>query len=254
MLTNMNESNRKAFENVTIYSSKFSQEKMNEIRRFQWRTFKNGTLKRGFFRAVSLMGDSGLSDPKKIIKWKQLKIEMSRIFSSAKITLNGNEAEKIVLPLEPNITALFSKSRDYNHLVNIWRLWRDNSGKKFRHLYPEFIELSNEATREYGFKDYGEYLRSNFETNNLDEQFDVIYTKIEKLYRLLHSYTKKKLIEMYPGRIDDHIGPLPSHVFGDNWAQQWHNIFEDIKPYKNKPLLDVTNSMLEKVMIYFSKD
>jgi hypothetical protein len=38
-------------------------------------------------------------------------------------------------------------------------------------------------------------------------------------------------------------------VFGDMWAQQWHNIFEDIKPYKNKPLLDVTKTMAAKVNV-----
>jgi hypothetical protein len=38
---------------------------------------------------------------------------------------------------------------------------------------------------------------------------------------------------------------------GDLWAQQWHNIFEDIKPFKNKPLLDVTSNMIAKVLIDF---
>jgi hypothetical protein len=224
---------------------------MNQIRQFDWRSFKYEPLRRGFFRAVSLMGDSGLADPKKLLKWKQLKIEMTRIFTTAKVYLtqvnSRGEEENIVLPLDPNITTVFQNSRDYTYITHLWKVWRDNSGKKFRHIYPEFIDLSNEATREYGFKDYGEYLRSNFETENLDEQFDAIYEKIEGFYRLLHSYVKHKLKDMYPMRIDEHIGPLPAHVFGDMWAQQWHNIFEDVKPYKNKPLLEVTQNMLAKV-------
>jgi hypothetical protein len=77
--------------------------------------------------------------------------------------------------------------------------------------------------------------------------FDKIYLEIEDLYRLLHAYVKKKLVNMYPDKLKLDTGPLPAHVFGDLWAQQWHNIFEEIKPFKNKPILDITPNMKAKV-------
>jgi peptidyl-dipeptidase A len=81
----------------------------------------------------------------------------------------------------------------------------------------------------------------------LAQQLESIFGQLEPLYRLLHAYVKSKLAQIYPHRISNEIGPLPAHVLGDMWAQQWHNIFEDVKPYKNKPLLDVTDTMLAKV-------
>ena len=102
--------------------------------------------------------------------------------------------------------------------------------------------------REYGFKDYGEYSRSNFELTDLAEQLEAIFERIQPLYKLLHAYVKRKLADLYPKRISERVGPLPAHVLGDMWAQQWHNIFEDIKPYKNKPLLDVTDNMIARVL------
>lgn len=82
---------------------------------------------------------------------------------------------------------------------------------------------------------------------DLAEQLDAIFERLKPLYRLLHAYVRRKLTDLYPNYITEKIGPLPAHLLGDMWAQQWHNIFEDIKPYKNKPLLDVTDNMLAKV-------
>ena len=132
-----------------MMSASFSKNKMDEIRKFKWRSFKSEELKRGFLRAISLLGDSGISDPVKLLNWKKTKSEMNRMFSTAKIQLNSS----FQIPLEPNISDIFLKSRDYDHLADIWKMWRDSSGKKYSKLYPEFIKLSNEATKEYGILD-----------------------------------------------------------------------------------------------------
>jgi hypothetical protein len=218
---------------------------MDQLRTFNWRAFNNSELKRSFLRAIALIGDSGLSDPQKVYKWKRIKTEMSRIFALAKIKLNNTSNASI--PLEPNITHLFQNIKDYNELANIWKLWSDASGKKYRHLYIDYVQLSNEATKDYGFKDYGEFTRASFETPDFAQKLDDLYFDLKKLYVLLHAYVKKRLSEMYPERIREELKELPAHLFGDLWAQQWHNIFEDIKPYKNKPLLDVTQNMINKV-------
>lgn len=34
---------------------------------------------------------------------------------------------------------------------------------------------------------------------------------------------------------------------GNMWAQQWNNIYDMMIPYPNKPNLDVTNAMNQKV-------
>lgn len=224
-----------------MLSTNFSQIKMKELKKFDWRSFKNANLKRAFLRAVIVIGDSGISEVSKIQRWKQLKTDMSTMFTTSKVVFNNE-----TLSLEPNITSLFNSNRNYTHLSTIWKLWRDNSGKKIGKLYPEYINLSNEAVHDYDFKDYGEYSRTSFELPDLPEQLDAIYLKLEGLYKLLHSYVRHKLGQIYD--LKESTGLLPAHILGDMWAQQWHNIFEDIKPYKNKTLLDVTPKMKEKNM------
>ncbi len=200
---------------------------MNELRKFDWRKFKDEELKRSFMRAITLLGDSGISNLEKLEKWKRIKTDMNRLFSTAKIILNNQ-----TLPLDPNISALFQQSNDYNLLTHLWTLWRDASGKKISKLYPDYVVLSNEAVKEYGYSDFGEYVRSSFEVDDLTDQFDEIYSEIEEIYRLLHAYVKKKLANVYSDHIREDVGALPAHLMGDMWAQQWHNIYDVSKILK----------------------
>lgn len=228
-------------------TSIFSQKKMRELSRFKWREFKDERLKRSFHRAIILMGDSGIQDIDRIYKLKDIKNTMIKTFSNAKVRLNNT-----LVPLDPNIVEIFEQSRDYDQLAQVWSKWRDASGKKYERDYPNYVKLSNEATSEYGFKDYGDYSRSSFEVTDLNKNFDDVYREIEKLYKLLHAYTKRELLKIYPDELDANKSVLPAHLLGDMWAQQWHNIFEDIKPYKNKLLLDITPKMKAKVRTLIS--
>lgn len=222
-----------------MLSANFSREKISELKNFDWRSFKDENLKRAFLRAVIVIGDSGIPEGSKVLRWKQIKSDMNTMYTTSKITLKNKN-----ISLDPNITGIFQSSRNYSHLSTIWKLWRDHSGKKIRPLFPEYIELSNYAVEDYDFSDYGEYSRSSFEMDDFPDQLDKIYSKIEPLYKLLHSYVRYKLRDIY--NLSENEGVLPAHVLGDLWAQQWHNIFEDIKPYKNNSLLDVTPRMNEK--------
>jgi hypothetical protein len=63
----------------------FSQKKMKELSRFNWREFRNASLKRSFHRAIILMGDSGIQDIDNLYKLKEIKNNMVKTFSTAKV-------------------------------------------------------------------------------------------------------------------------------------------------------------------------
>lgn len=41
-----------------------------------------------------------------------------------------------------------ANSRDYNTLLRAWKGWRDETGKKIRTQYAEYVQLNNEGVRE----------------------------------------------------------------------------------------------------------
>jgi peptidyl-dipeptidase A len=49
--------------------------------------------------------------------------------------------------LDPEISAIMTKSEDYNELKWAWEQWRDNSGKKMRSEYKKYVELVNKAAK-----------------------------------------------------------------------------------------------------------
>lgn len=41
-----------------------------------------------------------------------------------------------------------ANSRDYDTLLRAWKGWRDETGKKIRTQYAEYVQLNNEGVRE----------------------------------------------------------------------------------------------------------
>ena len=41
-------------------------------------------------------------------------------------------------------------------------------------------------------------------------------------------------------------GPIPAHLLGNMWGQTWGNIADIVKPYPNKPSIDVTDEMVKQ--------
>ena len=45
---------------------------------------------------------------------------------------------------------IMATSTDYDKLTNVWKGWRDATGKKMKDTYASFVNLSNTAIRELG--------------------------------------------------------------------------------------------------------
>ena len=46
-------------------------------------------------------------------------------------------------------------------------------------------------------------------------------------------------------KVPDH-GPIPAHLLGNMWAQEWNNIYDLVEPYKGQPSLDVSKKLKAK--------
>lgn len=66
---------------------------------------------------------------------------------------------------------------------------------------------------------------------------------ITPLYKHLFTYVRSKLIERYDDRLRED-GPLPAHVLGDMWAQNWESLFELVQPFPASRKFDVTLDMM----------
>src|SRR5262249_40056203 len=56
-----------------------------------------------------------------------------------------------------------------------------------------------------------------------------LWDQVRPLYLALHAYVRLKLHEKY-GDIVPQAGPIPAHLLGNIWAQDWSNIYPIVKP------------------------
>ncbi len=135
-----------------------------------------------------------------------------------------------------NLDALsqtLAESRKYDELLEAWRGWHDLAAP-MRAPYRKFAELANEGARELGFKDLGVMWRAKYDMS--PEEFDAVAEKlwqqVKPLYDELHCHTRAQLAKKYGEDKVPAGKPIPAHLLGNMWAQQWGTLFDDLlKPY-----------------------
>jgi peptidyl-dipeptidase A len=140
-----------------------------------------------------------------------------------------------------------ARSRNYDELTETWAGWH-GVGAAMRKDYTRFVELANEGSRELGYADLGALWRGRYDMT--PEQFDAeverLWNQVKPLYGDLQCYARTQLARKYGEDKVPAGKPIPAQLFGNLWAQQWNNIYEDIlKPYPAVPRQSV-DSALEK--------
>ncbi|HEY1754789.1 MAG TPA: M2 family metallopeptidase [Bryobacteraceae bacterium] len=139
-----------------------------------------------------------------------------------------------------DITKIMATSNKPDELLDAWRGWRSIS-PPMRQDFQRFVELSNKGASELGFKDTGAMWRSKYDMapDDFSKELDRLWDQVRPLYLSLHSYVRWKLHEKYGDAVPA-TGPIPAHLLGNIWAQDWTNIYKLIAPASADPGYDLT--------------
>ncbi|XP_040473534.1 angiotensin-converting enzyme [Falco naumanni] len=205
-----------------------------------WSNFSDPQLKK-IISSIQTLGPSNLPLEKRE-QYNTILSDMDKIYSTAKVCLaNGTCWE-----LEPDISDIMASSRSYKKLLYAWEGWHNAAGNPLRAKYEEFVKLSNEAYQPDGFEDTGSYWRSWYDSVSFEDDLEHLYHQLEPLYLNLHAFVRRKLYDRYGPKYINLKGPIPAHLLGNMWAQQWNNIYDLMVPYPEKPNLDVTSTMVKQ--------
>ncbi len=138
------------------------------------------------------------------------------------------------------ITEILANNRDPRRLREVWEGWHGIFAP-MRADYQRFAELSNKGAAELGFADTGAMWRSKYDMPPEDfaREMDRLWEQVRPLYQSLHAYVRLKLREKY-GEIVPANGPIPAHLTGNLWAQDWSNIYPLVAPGAAAPGFDLT--------------
>jgi peptidyl-dipeptidase A len=144
------------------------------------------------------------------------------------------------------ITKIMAESRDAAQLLDVWRGWHTIS-IPMRPEYQRFVELANKGARELGFKDTGAMWRSKYDMppDAFAKEVDRLWQQLKPLYVSLHAYVRWKLREKYGDAVPAN-GPIPAHLLGNIWAQDWSNIYPLVAPKDADPGYDLTKILKAK--------
>lgn len=147
--------------------------------------------------------------------------------------------------LDPELDSVLASSSDYEEMSYVWRRWREESGKKMREDYKQYVDYVNEAAALNGYSDYGELWRARYDDSDLRGTLERLWKEVEPLYNELHTYVRYKLLDLYGDHMDPNNKMIPAHILGNMWAQSWVNLYDRIKPFPDASLVDVTAKMQE---------
>ncbi|MDP5146642.1 M2 family metallopeptidase [Shewanella sp. ULN5] len=147
---------------------------------------------------------------------------------------------------QPELSNLMAESSDPAVLLEAWQGWRDIA-KPMRPLFEREVELANEGARDLGYQDLSELWRSQYDMKPEDfsAELDRLWGQIKPLYDSLHCYVRGELNQKYGDEVAPKTGPIPAHLLGNMWAQQWGTIYNSVAPDNADPGYNVTALLAE---------
>lgn len=142
------------------------------------------------------------------------------------------------------LSATLKKSRKYDELAEAWTGWHD-AAAPLKPKFTRYVELGNQGAKALGFHDLGEYWRAGYDMppGAFADDIERLWTQVKPLYDELHCYVRGQLQKTYGKAKVPDGAPIPAHLFGNMWAQEWGEIYPIVEPYPGQGSLDVTKSL-----------
>jgi peptidyl-dipeptidase A len=136
---------------------------------------------------------------------------------------------------------IMAESRDPMELLRVWEGWHA-VGAPMRGRYSRMVVLANKGARDLGFADVGAMWRSNYDMppDKFAAEVDRLWQQVRPLYEALHAYTRTQLVKKYGAAVLTEDQPIPAHLLGNMWGQEWNNIYPMVEPPNASPGYSLT--------------
>jgi peptidyl-dipeptidase A len=181
------------------------------------------------------------SDPKESEELTRIVAGMEGTYGKGKYCPSGPESCK---DLE-DLSKILAQSRDPKQLLEAWTGWHAIA-RPMRQDFVRYVELANKGARQLGFQDNGAMWRAKYDMapDAFAAELDRLWEQVRPLYLSLHAYVRARLRQKYGDAVPA-SGPIPAHLLGNMWAQEWDNIYPLVAPANADPGYDLT-ALLKK--------
>jgi len=187
----------------------------------------------------------GPSDPELTAELARIASELEAMYGSGKYCPPGATGEACLDIAE--ISTILRTSRDPKKVLDAWRGWHTVS-PPMREKYTRFVSIMNQGAKELGYADTGALWRSNYDMppDAFAAEMDRLWNQVKPLYDSLHCYVRANLSKKYGPDVVAPDGPIPAHLLGNIWAQEWGNIYDVVAPPKSNAGYDLTKILEQR--------
>jgi peptidyl-dipeptidase A len=184
------------------------------------------------------------ADPKEQKELAQVLASLDGDYGKGKWCPDGDKGKCLDITA---IEKMMATSRDPEQLKKAWLGW-SAVGAPMRQRYARMVELGNKGARELNYADVGVIWRSQYDMP--PEQFakeeDRLWEQLRPLYLSLHAYVRGQLRKKYGAAIVPESGPIPAHLLGNLWSQEWNNVYDLMDSPKPAQSYDLTKILQER--------
>ncbi len=183
------------------------------------------------------------SDPALAQELTRRVTSMQATYSKGRHTPAG---QKESLDLQ-GLSRILTESRDPRLLEDVWTGWH-RVGREVRSDFERYVELANRGAAELGFADTGAMWRAKYDmdADAFAREADRLWEQVRPLYESLHRYVRGRLRATYGPEVVPAKGPLPAHLLGNMWAQDWSGIFPLLAPKSTAAPFDLTKMLADR--------
>ena len=185
------------------------------------------------------------SDEKKRARLDHIATQLQSMYGKGK-SCHRIDGKKQCRDLEA-LEKVMRESKDADTLLQAWQDWRDVS-KPMRALYKELVDLANQGAHTLHFKDMGDLWRQQYDmpAEAFEKEMQRLWVQVKPLYQALHCHVRAHLNKKYGDQIVALDQPIPAHLVGNMWAQDWSYLYEELIPFPKQKSLAVTTALQKK--------
>ena len=129
------------------------------------------------------------------------------------------------------ITEILATSRDPKQLREAWEGWHTVSRADAQGLHALRRAGQQGRARSWASPTPARCGGSKYDmpADEFTKEVDRLWEQVRPLYVSLHAYVRMKLHEKYGDAVPA-SGPIPAHLLGNIWAQDWSNVFDLVAP------------------------
>ena len=176
----------------------------------------------------------GPADPEKTAEMTRIAADLEATYGAGKYCPPGKSGDDCLDISE--ISKIMRESRDPRRQLEVWRGWHTVS-PPMRDSYTRYVSLMNEGARELGYRDVGAMWRSKYDMppDAFGAEIDRLWGQVKPLYNSLHCFVRWNLTNKYGADVVSPGEPIPAHLLGNIWAQEWGNIYDVVAPKNLAP-------------------